>query len=100
MLYSQLTCGERTSYTMENEKQTKTVSLSTFLSYKVEDTIGFKTISKDHKEIVNFMWCKICTKYKDQLKNSSLVKGSAKKSLLAFMEGTRNISHHQVNISY
>ena len=73
--------------------------LSTFLSYKLTDIIGHKTINKDGKVLVNFVWCKLCAKHKNQLQNSS-VKGSAKTSALAFIDGTSSVTKHQVRISY
>ena len=50
-------------------------------------TLGGKT---------NYVWCKVCAKFKTQIESSSNVKGSAKTSALAFINGTNSVTKHQV----
>ena len=48
-------------------------------------TLGGKT---------NYVWCKVCAKFKTQIESSSNVKGSAKTSALAFTDGTNSVQSH------
>ena len=50
-------------------------------------TLGGKT---------NYVWCKVCAKFKTQIESSSNVKGSAKTSALAFINVTNSVTKHQV----
>ena len=72
---------------MDNNKG-RTVELSTFLSYKKSNVIGYKTIVIREKTLVNFIWCKLCATFKDQLLSSASLKGSARTAALAFINGT------------
>ena len=40
------------------------VEFSTFLGWKKEGAMGYKTEEINGKKIVNFVWCKECTRYK------------------------------------
>ena len=51
----------------------------TFLSYNVEDFIGYRTFEKDGCKFVNKVWCKVCAKYKAEIETAATVKGNAKK---------------------
>ena len=44
-------------------KKGNTVELSTFLKYEKCDLLGYKTLEKEGKKLVNFVWCKVCAKY-------------------------------------
>ena len=70
------------------------VELSTFLRYQSSDVLGYKTLEKDGKTLVNFVWCKVCAKFKTQIQSSSSVKGSAKTASLAFINGTNSVTKH------
>ena len=48
------------------------------------------------KTLVNYVWCKVCAKFKTQIESSSNVEGSAKTSALAFINGTNSVTKHQV----
>ena len=73
------------------DKKGNSVLLSTFLSYettsgdKMSDFIGHKTTEKDGKILVNFVWCKVCAQYKNELANSHHIRGNAKAMLHAFV---------------
>ena len=76
------------------------LNLKTFLEYKVEDIIGYKAIEKNHSKLVNFVWCKVCAKYKKEILSSSTIKGSAKNSVLAFINGTNAVTKTQVSFVF
>ena len=63
------------------------VSLQTFQTYKANNVIGYKTINTEGKTMVNFAWCKLCTKHKNTIYNNPKCKGSAKKSAEVYIEG-------------
>ena len=75
-------------------KQRNNVNLSTFLSWKKEGVIGYKTEKLEGKKVVNFVWCKICARYKETI--LSRLKGSVKVSALAFIDGTNFVTKHSV----
>ena len=78
-----------------DDKKGNHVELATFLKYPDCNLLGHRTLEKDGKKFVTFIWCKVCAKYKNQL--SLTLKGSAKKSALAFIEGTSSVTKHQVS---
>ena len=77
------------------EVKGNSIELSTFLKYGLTDVIGHKTLEKEGKTMVNFIWCKVCANFQNQITNSSSVKGSAK-TALAFINGTNFVKKHQV----
>ena len=81
---------------MEKDKTPKGnyVNLSTFLGWKKDGVIGYKTEEVEGKKIVNFVWCKVCARYKEAL--LSKLKGSAKTSALSFIDGTNFVTKHSV----
>ena len=48
------------------EKGSK-VDLLTFKEWGKDGVIGYKTVNIDHREFVNFVWCKVCARNKDAL---------------------------------
>ena len=82
----------------EKDKTTKgnTVALQTFLSYEIASDIGYKTFEKDGAQHVNFIWCKVCAKYKNEIQNTSKLRGQAKTSVKAFINGTNAVTKYQV----
>jgi len=78
------------------ENKGNSLSLSTFLNYQVSSFIGYKTVEKNGATLVNFVWCKMCAKYKNEISNSSMVRGNAKTAALAFINGTNSVTKHQV----
>ena len=49
------------------EKKGNTVELNTFLKYPNSNLLGYKSLEKEDKKLVNFVWCKLCAKYKNQI---------------------------------
>ena len=43
------------------------INLSTFLGWKEDVVIVYKTKEVEGKKIVNFIWCKVCAHYKEAL---------------------------------
>ena len=78
------------------EVKGNSTELSAFLKYGLTDVIGRKTLEKEGKIMVNFIWCKVCAKFKNQITDSSSIKGSAKTSALAFINGSNSVTKHQV----
>ena len=40
------------------------VDLVTFKKWGKDDIIGYKTVSVENREFVNFVWCKVCARNK------------------------------------
>ena len=40
------------------------VDMATFLKWGKEEVIGYKTEEVNDKKVVNFVWCKVCARYK------------------------------------
>ena len=74
------------------------LALKTFLSYNVEDFIGYRRFEKDGCKFVNKVWCKVCAKYKAKTETAATVKGNAKKSAQAF-NGTNLVTKFQVRVT-
>ena len=53
------------------------VQLSTFLSWKVDEDIGFNSVKKEGKELVVKVWCKSCAKYSDVIRSDSMAERSS-----------------------
>ena len=51
----------------------------TFQTYETNNVIGYKTINIEGKIMVNFAWCKLCAKHKNEVYNNPKCKGNAKK---------------------
>ena len=47
-----------------------------------------------------YVWCKVCAKFKTQMKNSLTLKGSAKTSALAFINGRNSVTKQNSVCSY
>ena len=62
--------------------------LSFFLSWGKDTIIGYETENIGSKTVVNKIWCKICTKFKDEIEKSNNIKGVSKTSRMAFITGT------------
>lgn len=78
------------------ESKGNSVELSTFLNYGLTEVIGHKTVETGGKTLVNFVWCKVCSKFKKEISSSSTLKGQAKTSVLAFINGTNTVTKHTV----
>ena len=70
--------------------------LSMFLKYGLTEVISHKTVETGCKTLVNYVWCKVCAKFKTQIESSSNVTGSGKTSALAFISGTNSVMKYQV----
>ena len=71
------------------------VELSTFLIWDKKVVIGHKTLSLPNGKImVNHIWCKVCAAHKNDIVNH--LKGNAKQSAQAFIQGTNVVTKHQV----
>ena len=68
------------------------VELNTFLKYGKADVIGYKTENYNGKTYVNFIWCKICARNKNEILGSSTLRGPTKKSAMSFIDGTNEAS--------
>ena len=75
------------------------LALKTFLSYNVEDFIGYRIFEKDGCKFVIKVWCKVCAKYKAEIETAATVKGNAKKSAQAFINGTNLVTKFQVRVT-
>lgn len=71
------------------------VSLKTFESWGKNDIFGHKVTVVEGREMVNFMWCKLCAKYKKEI--SQHLKGVALASALAMANGTNFVAKHSVS---
>ena len=70
------------------------VELSTFLTWG-KKVIRQKTLSLPNGKImVNHIWCKVCAAHKNDIVNQ--LKGNAKQSAQAFIQGTNVVTKHQV----
>ena len=78
------------------EPKGNSIKLSMFLKCGLTEVIGYKTVETGGKTLVNCVCCKVCAKFKTQIESSSNVKGSAKTSALAFINGTNSVTKHQV----
>ena len=78
-----------------SEKKGNSVALRTFESWKNSAVFGRKTETKEGREMVTFMWCKLCAKYKHEI--SAHLKGVALKSALSMADGTSYVSGHSVS---
>ena len=78
------------------EPKGNSIELSTFLKYGLTEVIGHKTLETGGKTLVNYVWCKVFAKFKTRIESPSNVKGSAKTSALAFINGKNSVTKHQV----
>ena len=71
------------------------VELLSFLIWETKVVIGHKTLSLPNGKImVNHIWCKVCAAHKNDIVNQ--LKGNAKQSAQAFIQGTNVVNKHQV----
>ena len=74
-----------------------TVDLVTFMKWGKDGVIGYKTITKGDRNFVNFVWCKVCQRNEAALFQHPNCKGTVKKSVKSYIEGTNYVSKHKVN---
>ena len=71
------------------------VELSTFLTWEKKEVIRHKTLSLPNGKImVHRLWYKACAAHKNYIVNQ--LKGNAKQSAQAFIQGTNVVTKHQV----
>ena len=58
--------------------------------------IGYKVEKVNGRELVNFVWCKVCARNKDALLTHPNCKGTVKKSVNAYVDGTNYVTKHNV----
>ena len=75
------------------------VELYTFEKYGKSAIIGHKTIDKDNKTLVNFIWCKLCAKHKTVILSNPSCKGKAVHELQAeaYISGTNSVSKWNID---
>ena len=78
------------------------VQLSTFLKWKIHDTVGgpigfLSDKTEDGKEVISKIWCRICAKHYEKIFTDSRIKGAAKSELKTYVEGTTFITKHNAN---
>ena len=73
------------------------VDLLTFKKWGKDGVIGYKTVSIDNREFVNFVWCKVCARNKDALLHHPNCKGPVKKAIQAYVDGTNFVTKHNVH---
>ena len=71
------------------------VEYSTFYSWSVNDIIGCEKVEENGKNYVVKVWCKLCAKHKSSL--NFQLKGAAKASAIAFIDGTTSVTKSQVS---
>ena len=59
--------------------------------------IGHKKEILDSKEYVTQIWCKLYSKYRDQIVSQPTMKGAAVSAVTAFADGTEVVTKYQVN---
>ena len=73
------------------------VKLQTFKSWNFEE-FGFKILEENGISYVNYVWCKICPKNKECIKQDPSVKGASKIVAEVFIDGTKYVTKLTVRI--
>ena len=73
------------------------VESSTFEKYGKSYVIGSKTEVRNAKNMVTFIWCKLCAKHKDAILRNPLCKGNAKTAVEAYINGTNYVSKWNID---
>ena len=77
------------------EPKGNSIELSTFLKHGLTEVIIHKTMETGGKTLVNYVWCKVCAKFRTQIESSLNVEGGAKTALV-FINGTNSVTKQQV----
>ena len=72
------------------------VSQETFLNWD-KNVIGYEEEKINGKTYVVNIWCKLCAKHSVLIRKESSCKGSVKKSIEAFISGTKSVTKYQVD---
>ena len=70
------------------------VELTTFKKWDLSQTFGHKTEMRNEREMVTFVWCKICARNKPAVIQHPNCKGPIKISVMAFINGTNFVTKH------
>ena len=81
---------------MNNIKGNK-IELVTFKKWGKAGVIGHEVQEINGKSYVTKVWCKICAKHSNAIRECSFFRGSAKASLNAFISGTTAVTKYQVD---
>ena len=81
---------------MTEQNTPVTKKLKTFLSWGKENIIGYEVKTIEGDEHVVKVWCKLCAKHKQSILTDPSIKGSIKKSMEAFTQGTNVVTKSQV----
>ena len=73
------------------------VKLQMLKSWNFEE-FGFKILQENGILNVNYVWCKICAKNKECIKQDPSVKGASKNVADIFIDGTNYVTKHMVRI--
>ena len=71
------------------------VKLHTLKSWNFEE-FGFKIFEENGILNVNYVWCKICAKNKECIKQDLSVKGASKNVTDIFIDGTNYVTKYMV----
>ena len=86
---------------MAAEKKGNSVSTETFKRWGKDNIFGVKTEvdAENGRTMVNFVWCKLCSKHEKAIMSISQVKGSARTAARSFIDGTTSVTKYQVCLS-
>ena len=77
-----------------SENKENCIEYSAFFSWRLTNIIGCKKIDEKGKTYAVKVWCKACVEHKSS--SNVQFRGSAKTSMLAFIDGTNSIMRNQV----
>lgn len=78
---------------MAKDHKGSKVDLLTFKKWGKDNVIGYKVEKVNGRELVNFVWCKVCARNKDALLTHPNCKGTVKKSVMHMsMEQTTSLN--------
>ena len=73
------------------------VKLQTFQSWNFEE-FGFKILEEKGISYANYVWCEICAKNKECIKQDPSVKDASKNVADVFIDRTNYVTKHMVRI--
>ena len=81
---------------LKSKHKGNSVKLSTFNAWGYSSVIGIKTKVKDGATYVNFVWCKVCSKFKNCVLNQNVC-GATKEAADVFVNGTNVVTKFTVS---
>ena len=73
---------------MASNSKGQAIELSTFCKYRKNEVIGSKTEKSNGKTMMVSIWFKLCSKHKSVILSNPLCKGSARKAIESYVNGT------------